>query len=211
MLSVVGGLNKNEKALSEERGKHRLVQRGLPSKDSVNPFTHPTRQVWTDPKTKVMPILVKIFSDHPQKLLKFYVCSIMEKVRVDKWIWSIRIFKSRTLATDACKAGKVRIGNTQAKPSTLVTEGDVVTIRKDGFNFDFLVLRLIDKRVGAAIAVTCYEDRTSAEERNKYNHWYQNVHNQSGQRERGSGRPTKRERRELDGLQDLAYDWEDAE
>ena len=132
----------------------------------------------------------------------------MSKVRVDKWLWSVRIFKSRTIATDACKGGKVRIGDIAVKPSHLVSEGDVVTVKKEGFSFEFRVLVLIEKRVGAPIAVTCYEDITPAEEKNKYNAWFQNGAPATEKREKGTGRPTKKERRELDTFKDV-YDWED--
>lgn len=132
----------------------------------------------------------------------------MNKVRVDKWLWSVRIFKSRTIATDACKGGKVRIGETPVKPSHLVAEGDVITVKKEGFSFEFRVLVLIEKRVGAPIAVTCYEDITSSEEKNKYNAWFQHGAPAAEKRERGSGRPTKKERRELDTFKDV-YDWDE--
>ncbi|MCS6929330.1 MAG: RNA-binding S4 domain-containing protein [Saprospiraceae bacterium] len=122
----------------------------------------------------------------------------MGKVRVDKWLWSVRIFKSRTLATEACKAGRVRIDGEPLKPSHLIAEGDVLTVRKDGFNFRYRVLRLIEKRVGAPIAVTCYEDLTPAEERNKYQAWFINTVGGVEKREKGAGRPTKKERRELE-------------
>ncbi len=122
----------------------------------------------------------------------------MEKVRIDKWLWSVRIFKSRTLATDACKAGKVRIGDEPVKPSYLLTVGEEVTVKKEGFNFQYRSLQLIEKRVGAPIAVTCYEDVTPEAERNKYKAWFLNGANVAEQREKGAGRPTKKERREMD-------------
>jgi ribosome-associated heat shock protein Hsp15 len=123
----------------------------------------------------------------------------MEKVRIDKWLWSIRIFKSRTLATDACKGGKVKIGGDSVKPSYLVARGETVVCRKDGFNFEYKVIDLIEKRVGAPIAVTCYEDITPESEKNKYQAWFENNQQQSAEaRERGSGRPTKKERRDIE-------------
>lgn len=127
---------------------------------------------------------------------------ILEKVRVDKWIWSVRIFKSRTIATDACKAGKVKIGGEAVKPSFLVQVGDEVLVKKEGFNFQFKVLKLIEKRVGAPIAVTCYSDITPDEERNKYNAWFLSGTPSAEKRERGAGRPTKRDRREIDDFKD---------
>ncbi len=132
------------------------------------------------------------------------------KVRIDKWLWSIRIFKSRTLATDACKGGKIKVKGEAVKPSFLIAEGDIAAVKKDGFTFEFKALQLIEKRVGAAIAVTCYTDVTPAAERDKYNAWFQNATQTSETRDRGIGRPTKKDRRELDDLKD-AYDWEDLE
>lgn len=132
----------------------------------------------------------------------------MTKVRVDKWLWSVRIFKSRTLATDACKAGRVRMDGEPLKPSHLIGEGDVLTVRKEGFNFQYRVLQLIEKRVGAPIAATCYEDITPAEERNKYNAWFLNAAGSAEKREKGAGRPTKKERRELDEFKENAIEWD---
>jgi ribosome-associated heat shock protein Hsp15 len=135
----------------------------------------------------------------------------MNKVRIDKWLWSIRIFKSRTIATDACKSGKVRVGENQVKPSFLITIGDTIIVKKDGFNFQFKVLQLLEKRVGAPIAITCYEDVTPQDERNKYNAWFLNGTPSNEKRERGAGRPTKKERREIDTFKDVAFDWDDSE
>ncbi|MEI6410911.1 MAG: S4 domain-containing protein [Bacteroidota bacterium] len=135
----------------------------------------------------------------------------MNKVRIDKWLWSIRIFKSRTLSTDACKTGKVKLGENNAKPSTLIAIGDTVSVKKDGFIFQFEVVQLLEKRVGAPIAVTCYKDVTTEEERNKYNAWFLNATPSAEKREKGAGRPTKKERREIEEYKDVRYDWDDAE
>lgn len=131
----------------------------------------------------------------------------MEKVRIDKWLWSVRIFKSRTLAADAIKAGKVKIGDAVAKPSDLVTIGQVVYVKKDGFNLVFFVKKLIEKRVGAPLAAECYDNLTPAEELNKYQEWFVG---KSGieWREKGTGRPTKRERREIDTFKDRRFELE---
>ena len=126
----------------------------------------------------------------------------MDKVRIDKWLWSVRIFKSRTIATDACKAGRVKIGGVAIKPSYLLSRGEVVTVKKEGFNLDFLAVDLIEKRVGAPIAVACYRDVTPEEEKNKYNAWFLNGMATAEKREKGAGRPTKKERRELDEFKD---------
>jgi ribosome-associated heat shock protein Hsp15 len=121
----------------------------------------------------------------------------MEKVRIDKWLWCVRIYKSRTLASDACRSGKILLGEHEAKASDTVTVGQTVNIKKDGFNFRFLVKNLIDKRVGAPIAQQCYEDLTPEDERNKYKAWFIGKKGVEF-REKGSGRPTKKERREID-------------
>lgn len=129
----------------------------------------------------------------------------MEKVRIDKWLWSVRIYKSRTLAADEIKAGRVRIGETTLKPADSVSTGQVVTVKKEGFIMQFLVKRLIDKRVGAPIAVECYDNLTPQEEMDKYKSWF--IGKQGVEvRERGTGRPTKRERREIDGFKDARFD-----
>lgn len=125
----------------------------------------------------------------------------MDKVRIDKWLWSVRIFKSRTIATDACKAGKIEIEDSRVKPSTSVEVGQMVNVQKNGFNLKYKVVKLIEKRVGAPIAVTCYEDLTPAEELNKYNNWYVGKARPE-QRDKGAGRPTKKERRQIDDYKD---------
>ena len=122
----------------------------------------------------------------------------MKKVRIDNWLWSVRIFKSRSLATEACKSGKVKIEDKSVKPSYLVTREEVVTVRKNGFNLVFKVVDLIDKRVSFTLAEPCYENLTPADELSKYQDWFVGKARPE-HRERGAGRPTKRERRQLDG------------
>ncbi len=125
------------------------------------------------------------------------------KVRIDKWLWSVRVYKTRTLAIDACKQGKVRIGEQPIKPSYQLAAGEVVTVRKEGFNLQYRPIEMIEKRVGAAIAVTCYEDLTPEEEKNKYNAWFLNEGSATPEkRVRGTGRPTKKERREIDNFKE---------
>ena len=129
---------------------------------------------------------------------------MLKKVRIDKWLWSVRIFKSRTIATDACKGGKVKIGGVSVKPSYLVSREELVEVKKNGFNLQFKVLDLIQKRVGAPIAQKCYEDLTPEEELQKYNNWFVGKA-QAETREKGAGRPTKRERREIDQFKRDSY------
>lgn len=127
----------------------------------------------------------------------------MEKVRLDKWLWSVRIFKSRTLATDACKIGKVKINNNNAKPSYMLQRGEIIHVKKNGFNYTYKVIDLIDKRVGAKIAEPCYENLTPEEELLKYQDWFLNHSKSFEQRDKGEGRPTKRDRRDIDKFKDL--------
>ncbi|MEM9888672.1 MAG: RNA-binding S4 domain-containing protein [Bacteroidota bacterium] len=122
---------------------------------------------------------------------------MLKKVRIDKWLWSVRIFKTRTMATDACKSGKVKIEGINVKASYLLQREEIVHVRKNGFDLQFKVVDLIEKRVGAPIAQKCYEDLTPEEELNKYKDWFVGK-GRSEFREKGAGRPTKRERRQID-------------
>lgn len=120
-----------------------------------------------------------------------------DQVRIDKWLWSVRIFKSRSLATEACKSGKVKIKGVLAKPASSVQPGDHIEVKKLGFNLEYEVLKVIEKRVSAALAEECFLNLTPDEELNKYEDWFVGKKGVE-YRERGSGRPTKRERREID-------------
>lgn len=123
--------------------------------------------------------------------------TMLTKVRIDKWLWSVRIFKSRTMATDACKSGKVKIKEVNVKPSYLLQVGELVEVRKNGFNLKFKVNTLLEKRVSATLAAPCYDNLTPEEELNKYNDWFIGK-GRAEVRAKGEGRPTKRERRVLD-------------
>ncbi|MBP7183959.1 MAG: RNA-binding S4 domain-containing protein [Saprospiraceae bacterium] len=135
-----------------------------------------------------------------------------ESVRIDKWLWSIRIFKSRTLATDTCKSAKVKINEKVAKPSSLVFVGDKISVKKNGFDLQFIVNKIITTRVSAVLAQPCYDDVTPLEELNKYSDWY--IGKTLGEiRDRGTGRPTKKDRREIESFKGdfFSYDEFDAE
>jgi ribosome-associated heat shock protein Hsp15 len=124
-----------------------------------------------------------------------------EKVRVDKWLWAVRIFKSRSLATECVKAGKVKLGETTLKPASMIYPGQRISVKKNGFLLTFEVLKILEKRVSATIAQECYTDLTPPEELNKFKDWYVG---KSGVefREKGDGRPTKKDRREIDTFKD---------
>ena len=73
----------------------------------------------------------------------------MEEARVDKWLWAVRIFKTRSIATDACKKGRVAVGGTVVKPSRMIHVGDIVSVRKPPIEYSFRVIQLLGSRVGA--------------------------------------------------------------
>ena len=124
-----------------------------------------------------------------------------EKVRIDKYLWSIRIFKSRSIAALAIRDGKVKLNGEPAKSSALVGVGDVIDVHKEGFRMKYKVLQLLEKRVSPILAKPCYEDLTPPDELNKYKSWFVGK-GRPEQRERGAGRPTKKERREIEGFKD---------
>lgn len=121
------------------------------------------------------------------------------EARLDKWLWAARIYKTRTLAADACKNGRVSINGAQAKPSRTVKEGDEVTVRKAPVNYTFRVKQATENRVGAKLLPDIYENITAPEE-----YALLEMSRISGfvDRARGTGRPTKKERRALDNFMD---------
>lgn len=124
-----------------------------------------------------------------------------DKVRIDKWLWSVRLYKTRSAATRACKKHKVKVNGDLVKPSYLLQRSEHVEIHKGGFRLQYKVVDLIEKRVSAPLAVRCYQDLTPESELNKYQQWYAGAQGKEV-RPRGMGRPTKRERRVLDEFKD---------
>jgi ribosome-associated heat shock protein Hsp15 len=120
----------------------------------------------------------------------------MEQVRIDKWLWAVRLFKSRSMATNACNKGRVMVNETEAKPSRRIGIEDIVKIRKPPAFLIYKVKGLIEKRVSAKIAVENYEDQTPLQEYDKLKSVNQPT--QFIFREKGKGRPTKKERRLID-------------
>ena len=131
----------------------------------------------------------------------------MEKIRIDKYLWAIRIFKSRSISSEACREGKVKLHGVPAKSSALVTVGDIIDVHKDNFRLKYKVVQLIEKRVSAVLAKPCYEDLTPEEELNKYKSWFVGKGGPE-RRERGTGRPTKQDRREIEDYKE-DFDEED--
>ena len=132
------------------------------------------------------------------------MAGLSEKTRVDKWLWAVRFFKTRSLATDACSGAKVKVNGVNAKASQLIRTGDMVICKKEHINYELKVVTIIEKRVGAPIAVTCYENLTPPEELNKFEDWFVGK-GKNEKREAGTGRPTKRERRDIDVFKDSRF------
>lgn len=124
-----------------------------------------------------------------------------EKLRIDKYLWAIRIFKTRSLATEACKAGRVKLNGQNVKPSYMVKVDEVFHIQKGIEKKVIKVLGLLEKRVDAKTAVLHYEDQTPEEETYRYKSTFNMP---VLKRDRGTGRPTKKDRREID---ELKTDW----
>ncbi len=124
-----------------------------------------------------------------------------EKLRIDKYLWAIRIFKTRSLATEACKAGRIKLNGQNVKASAVVKIGDVYAIQKGPERKVILVTGLLERRVDAKTAVQFYQDQTPVEETYAFKSVFQAP---VLKRDRGTGRPTKKDRREID---DLKTDW----
>ena len=121
--------------------------------------------------------------------------SDLQKLRIDKWLWAVRLFKTRALAKEACDGGKVKIDSTAAKAAYLVKIGQTIHFSNQGNKKIVKVTRLLEKRAGAEIALACYEDLTPPELNPKTNPaFFYNFE----VRDKGVGRPTKRQRREID-------------
>ncbi len=124
------------------------------------------------------------------------------EVRIDKWMWAVRIFKTRTISTDACKKGRVTVGNTVVKPSRMIKVGDIVCVRKPPVTYSFRVVALTENRLGAKLVPEYMENITPKSQLDLLE-----VVKISGfvDRRKGLGRPTKREGRELSRFTEEAY------
>lgn len=129
----------------------------------------------------------------------------MEEVRLDKYLWAIRAFKTRTEAADACNGGKIRLNGNDVKPSKAVHVGDTLTVRKGSVLYTYRAVALTDKRQGAAKVPEYAENLTPQSELDKLK---APVETFFLKRDRGAGRPTKRDRREMDALW-AALDYDD--
>ncbi len=122
-----------------------------------------------------------------------------DSVRIDKYLWAIRVFKTRGDATDACKGNKVRVGGSPAKPSKEVKPGEIIEIQKGTVRYSYRVIRLLENRVGAQLVPDYAENLTPQSELDKLR---APVETFFIRRDRGSGRPTKKDRRAMEHLWD---------
>lgn len=124
-----------------------------------------------------------------------------EEARIDKWLWASRIFKTRSIAADACKNGRVTINGVNVKPSHMVKVGETVSVRKPPVTYSFRILKTIEMRVGAKLLPEIYENVTPQDQ---YDLLEMNRISGFVDRARGTGRPTKKDRRALDAfIQDM--------
>lgn len=136
----------------------------------------------------------------------------MAEARIDKWLWAARIFKTRTIAAEACKKGRISINGAQAKPARMIKAGDTIQVRKPPVTYSFKVLQAIEKRVGAKLVPEVMENVTTPDQ---YELLEMNRISGFIDRARGTGRPTKKDRRDLDDfftpeyLGDLEFDFDD--
>ena len=140
----------------------------------------------------------------------------MNEARIDKWLWAARIFKTRTIAADACKNSRITVNGVGVKPSRMVKAGDEIGVRKPPVTYTFRILKTIEQRVGAKLLPEIYENITTPDQ---YELLEMNRISGFVDRARGTGRPTKKDRRAMDafvgpslesfGDFDFDSDWDD--
>lgn len=129
--------------------------------------------------------------------------------RIDKWLWSVRIFKTRSLASEYCKKGRVLLKENPVKPSKEIHPGDIIIVRKPPINYSFRVKSIPQNRIGAKLVSDYLENITPQEELQKLDPNFMAFY---GNRDRGAGRPTKKDRRNINEMLDLkddSFDWSD--
>jgi len=124
------------------------------------------------------------------------------KIRIDKWLWTVRLFKTRTMATDACNAGKVKINGVSCKPSREIKTNDEIHVRIEQLQRIIKVIGFPKSRISAKLVPDYYIDLTPAEEYERVKRLF----TQTEKREYGTGRPTKRDRRQLEYVKNLILD-----
>jgi len=121
--------------------------------------------------------------------------SDIKPIRIDKFLWSVRIYKTRSIASEACRKGRIIINDIQAKPSRIVIKGEIIIVKKPPIVFTYRIIETVENRVSAKLVNNYLEDLTPEQEKIKLDIRHAGF---SNFREKGSGRPTKKERRDLD-------------
>lgn len=130
----------------------------------------------------------------------------MAEARIDKWLWASRIFKTRTIAAEACKKGRISINGAQTKPARMIKAGDVIQVKKPPIIYSFKVLQPIEKRVGAKLVNDILENVTTPDQ---YELMEMNKISGFVNRARGTGRPTKKDRRNMDDFASPEFNSDD--
>lgn len=131
--------------------------------------------------------------------------AMADGTRIDKYLWAIRVFKTRSEATEACNGGKVKVGGVNAKPARQVGPGDKITVRKGMVTYVYLVLKPLEHRVGAALVPEYAENLTDPAELEKLRAPHETFFLR---RDRGEGRPTKKDRRQIEEMWDNLQDFD---
>ena len=124
----------------------------------------------------------------------------VKQVRIDKFLWAVRIYKTRSIAADECKKGRVIINDVSVKPSRYVTSGEIVTVRKPPVHYKYKIIDAIENRISAKLVSQFIDDITPEEEKLKLT---ANLQGGTFFRDRGTGRPTKKERRVIDRFKEM--------
>lgn len=138
----------------------------------------------------------------------------MPEARIDKWMWAARIFKTRTIAAEACKKGRIYINGAQAKPARMIKPGDTIQVKKPPITYSFKVIQAIEKRVGAKLVPEIMKNVTTPDQ---YELLEMSKISGFVNRAKGTGRPTKKDRRDLDEfftpeyIDDFYFDFDDNE
>lgn len=133
----------------------------------------------------------------------------MQEARIDKWLWAARIFKTRTLAADACKNGRVTKNGVNIKPSHMIKVGEIISVKKPPITYSFRVLKTIEQRIGAKLIPEVYENVTDPKQ---YELLEMTRISRFVDRAKGLGRPTKKDRRAMDEFIDpLMFGFDDEE
>jgi ribosome-associated heat shock protein Hsp15 len=123
-----------------------------------------------------------------------------KEIRIDKFLWSVRLYKTRSIASDECRKGRIIIKDVQVKPSRTVVKNEIITVKKPPVNYTYRVIEPIENRVSAKLVEQFIEDMTPDAEKAKLN-----IRDSIGviHRDKGTGRPTKKERRQIDRIKDI--------